>query len=838
MERRPFREASLCKSLLVEITLPGDYPSDTKFLHICMIGKTVSHYRVREKLGGGGMGVVYKADDTQLGRSVALKFLPEAFSKDRQVLERFQREARTTSSLNHPHICTIHDIGEHDGQPFIVMELLEGQTLRQYMTGKPLKTDQLLELGIQIADALDAAHLKGIVHRDIKPANIFIMKDCQAKILDFGLAKLVPQRRREPEAADVSALATAPIPEDSLTSPGTAMGTVAYMSPEQARGEDLDVRTDLFSFGVVLYEMATGIPPFKGDTSAMIFDAILNKIPTSPVRLNPELPVELERIINKALEKDRKMRYQTASDLWTDLARLRRDTDSGRAISMETARRSISTSRNTRRWLIVGAMIATVVLLAAVAYIHFFSVKDKPIDSLAVLPFANASRDSSTEYLSDGITESLINSLSQLPQLRVMARTTVFRYKGQQADPQKLGHDLNVRAVLTGKVSQRGDTLIIQADLVDTADGSQLWGEQYNRKLADILAVQEEISKEISEKLRLKLTGEQKIRLAKQHTGNTEAYQLYLKGRYYSAKVTEEGHKKALDYFNQAIEKDSSYALAYAGIAHAYYGLSNLYLPPREAMPKAKQAATKALELDATLAEAHTSLALVKTFYEWEWPAAESEFRRAIELNPGYATAHEWYGWYLALMGRHNESIAELKRAEQLDPLSLSISWSRGFSFYMARQYEPAIEQLGRTLEMDPNLGVAHMMLGGSYLEMKMYKQAIAEAQKARLLDDSPTMLAVLGIFYAVSGNKGEAEKVLEQLKELKQLSKRRFVPSAETAIIYAALGKKDQAFEWLDRAYEDRSERLSWLKVDPELDSLRSDPRFAELMRRMRLAP
>jgi serine/threonine-protein kinase len=789
-------------------------------------------------LGGGGMGVVYEADDTRLGRSVALKFLPEDFSKDHQALERFQREARTASSLNHPHICTIYDIGEHEGQPFIVMELLEGQTLRQYMTGKPLKTDELLDLGIQIADALDAAHRRGIVHRDIKPANIFITRDSQAKVLDFGLAKLVLQRQREPAAADVSALATAPVPEDSLTSPGTAMGTVAYMSPEQARGENLDSRTDLFSFGVVLYEMATGIPPFKGDTSAMIFDAILNRTPIPPLRLNPELPAELEQIINKALEKDRKMRYQTASDLRTDLARLRRDTDSGRAIAMETARLGLSTSRNTRRWLIIGAMIATVLLLAAVGYLHFSGVKDKPIDSLAVLPFANASRDPSTEYLSDGITESLINSLSQLPQLRVMARTTVFRYKGQQADPQKLGHDLNVRAVLTGKVSQRGETLIVQADLVDTADGSQLWGEQYNRKLADILAVQEEISKEISEKLRLKLTGEQKIRLAKQHTGNTEAYQLYLMGRYYWAKVTEEGDKKAIDYFNQAIEKDPNYALAYAGIADAYYGLSNLHLPPREAMPKAKQAAIKALELDETLAEAHTSLALVKTFFEWEWPAAESEFRRAIELNPGYATAHEWYGWYLALMGRHNESRAALKRAEQLDPLSLSISWSRGLSFYLARQYDAAIEQLGRTLEMDPNLGVAHMILGACYLEQKMYKQAIAEEQKARLVDDSPTILAALGIFYAVSGNKGEAEKVLAQLKELRRLSKGRFVPSAETAIIYAALGKKDEAFEWLDRAYEDRSERLSWLKVDPEIDSLRSDPRFAELMRRMRLAP
>jgi serine/threonine protein kinase/Tfp pilus assembly protein PilF len=789
-----------------------------------MIGKTIGHYRVLEKLGGGGMGVVYEAEDLRLGRHVALKFLPDDLARDPQALERFRREARSASALNHPNICTIHDISEEDGQNFIAMEFMAGQTLKQRLTSGPIPSDQLLDLAIQIADALDAAHSEGIVHRDIKPANIFITKRGQAKILDFGLAKLTGS-----QPGTSGELATL---EGNLTSPGTAVGTVAYMSPEQARGEELDARTDLFSFGAVLYEMATGRLAFSGNTSALIFDSLLHKAPTSPVRINPELPAELEHIISKALEKDRSLRYQSAGEMLADLKRLRRNSSSGRveAVAAETPAKA----RKRKLLWASGAAIA-LGLVAAAVFLWRGRSAQQEISSVAVLPFVNASNDPNTEYLSDGITESLINNLSQLPNLAVMSRSSVFRYKGKDVDPQTVARDLKVEGVITGRIVQRGDQLIISTELIDARTNRSLWGDQYDRKVSDLLATQQDITGAISAKLRERLSGENK-QVAKGGTSDPEAYQLYLKGRYYWEKRTRDALEKAKDYFNQAIEKDPNYALAYVGLADYYSTVPDYSpVPASDAAPRARAAAERALAIDNSLAEAHAALAAAYwNFYEFA--AAEREFQRALELNPNYAHAHHWYGLFLSWEARHPEAISHLRRAVGLDPLNLQYNCNLGQVLGNARQYDASVEQLKRTLEIDPNYAQAHDQLAGEYHNMGKYELWLDERKKAKSLFNDREGLAIAEDVARVYSRSGYKASIAREIEMRKQLAKRRYVDPTEFAVAYAELGDKEQAFAWLDRALAEKSAELQAVKIVPALDQWRSDPRYVELLKKMGL--
>ena len=821
-------------------------------------------YEIRSVLGVGGMGEVYLAFDPTLRRQVALKLLPTEFTENKVRLSRFEREAYAASSLNHPNILTIYEIGHQDGHHFIATEYIDGKSLRQQMAHR-LELREVLGIASQIADALSAAHEAAIVHRDIKPENVMVRRDGYVKVLDFGLAKLANDTASEPEEVATEAPTKIAMFQ---TDPGVVMGTVNYMSPEQARGLEVDPRSDIWSLGVVLYEMVAGKLPFEGPTTTDVLATILHREPSSLLLHQPSLPAELERIVEKTLVKEREARYQNAKDLSLDLKRLKQRLELAAELErnltpQEEAPRTTSiTSAGTtkepaatqtegatavhalssaeyvvgeiKRHKLATFAVATLVLIAiaTVAYFAVFRNRSQAISSVAVLPFANQSNDPNIDYLSDGLSESVINNLSQLPGLKVISRSSTFKYKGKEIDPEQVARDLGVQTIVTGRVIQRGDQLQVSAELVDVSDKTQMWGEQFNRKMVDALAVQTEISKLIAVKLKLRLTNAEQKQLTRDAEVNPQAYELLLKGRFEQGKNSVEGSKRAVEYFNQAIAVDEKYAMAYAELALSYvYMVGTGSLDPKEGTPKAETAVKKALELDEGLAEAHQSLALIKS-NAWDWMGAEQEVKRALELNPNLAIAHSVHSYLLSCMGRHEQAIAEAKRARELDPLALNQTASIGYALYLARQYDQALEQLKITLEIDKNYALSHAILAYTYDAMRRYNEAIAEYEAhIRLAGENASDQCYLGYSLAKAGRRNEAEAILKKLATSKE-----YVSPAELAVLYLGMGDKEKSLSALERAYATHDLQMGYLGVDPHYDPLRSEPRFQELIRKVGL--
>jgi serine/threonine-protein kinase len=832
-------------------------------------GAQLLHYRIVSKIGAGGMGDVYLAEDTKLDRKVAIKFLREEYSKDSDKLGRFVREAKAASALNHPHILTVYEIGDVGDTNYIATEYIEGSTLRDVLNKKePSQLNHVLKIGVQVSEALAAAHAAGIVHRDVKPENIMIRKDGYAKVLDFGLAKLAEQKTPENVSAEGETKALV------HTNPGAVMGTVWYMSPEQARGKETDLRTDIWSLGVVLYEMLAGRVPFTGETSNHTIVAILEKEPL----LLENVPDELQRIVRKSLTKDADMRYQSARDMLIDLKNLRRDLDiqgelersvvpnretrsgiSGDGATQSVLSRSgstqsgqipptqsVTTSSSSLEYAVnqakshkLGSAVIGLILIGLIGggvYFGFLRTGGaRQISSIAVMPFVNDSGSPDGEYLSDGMTETLINSLSQVPNLSVKARSSVFRYKGKDIDPKKVAAELNVDAVLIGHLLQRGDQLTLNVELINAQTENEIWGNKYERKASDLVALQSEIARDVSSELKAKLSGAETAKIEKTYTANPEAYQLYLKGRYQWNRRTADSLRQAIEFYKQAVEKDPNYGLGYAGLAETYILLPQYSVAsPNDTMPQAKAMANKALAIDDSLVEAHTVLADYLALYEFDRVAAEKEFRRATDLNPNYATAHQWMSTDLYIpVKRFDEATAQIQLAQNLDPLSPIIGCNAGDMMLYARRYDDAFAQYKRVLATEPNFQFAHFELGLVLQVKGMYQEAIAEFRKGLELGYDSQNTGFLAFSLARSGQKDEAMKLLESLKKE---SAEHYVQSYSVAVAYLGLGNKDEALTWLEKDAAEHSTQITVYAVDPTLDDLRAEPRFKDILKRLNL--
>ena len=837
-----------------------------------LINREIRHYKIEELLGKGGMGEVYLAEDTRLDRKVALKILPQEFAEDKDRMSRFVREAKSASALNHPNIITIHEINEFEGTHFIATEFIDGKNLNQYVKSNPLNFKSVLEIAIQIASALDEAHTAGIVHRDIKPDNVMIRSNGLVKILDFGIAKLseppavaggltsrektvgLNDKLKPSAAADGSDPYEAATAIKSGTSPGMIIGTANYMSPEQAKGKEIDARTDIFSFGVVLYEMIMGKLPFAGETALEMIGAILHK---EPLPLDKaEVPPEIEKIIGKCLRKEAGERYQTVKDVLIDLKDVKHDLEfqnkSERIISREkeepntqilqatTADERQQTTTNetfsgklksNNLRLAIGLAI---ILISAIGFFGYrYFTANKQIESIAVMPFVNKSGNADVEYLSDGMTETLIGSLSQLPNLSVKARSSVFRYKGKDTNLQTIGKELNVQAILNGRVVQRGDQLMLSLELIDAQTENVIWSESYNRKQADLVSLQSEIARDVSSKLKIKLSGVDEAKVARTSTIDPDAYQAYLKGRYYWNRRTAENLRRAIEQFKSATDRDPNYALAYAGLADCYAVLNQYATTPAsETIPQAKDYAERAIAIDDQLAEPHASLGQVNVLL-WQWTEAEREYKRAIELNPNYATAYHWYSILLRDLGRFDESAVMIKRAHELDPLSSIISINVSQVYQIQNNQNASIENTLKVIELDPNYSGAYNNLALSYLKLGRNSEAIANFEKAvELSNRADVVLRNLGYGYGVAGKRAEALAIAKELEEkyAKKKSMGQF-----TAAVYAGLGDKDKVFEWLEKDFQNK-EDLAAIRWSSQFESLRDDPRLKDLLKRMNL--